>query len=43
MLSGSVPPWESLHLFFLKSAADGIVVADADYWHTGFKDVRDVS
>ena len=43
MLSVSVLPWESLHLFFWPSAADGVVVADADYWHTGFKDVRDVS
>ena len=43
MLSGNVLPCESLHLFFGPSAADGVVVADADYWHTGFKDVRDVS
>ena len=29
--------------FFLPSTAARVVVADADYWHTGFKDVRDVS
>ena len=43
MLSWSALLWESLHLCFGPSAADGVVVADADYWHTGFKDVRDVS
>ena len=37
MLSGN------LYTFFWLGAADEIVVADADYWHTGFKDVRDVS
>jgi len=33
----------NLYTFFWPSAADGVVVADADYWHTDSKDVRDVS
>ena len=40
-VKGGVSHLGNLNTFFF--AADGVVVADADYWHTGFKDVRDVS